>query len=157
MSVNKLLFNKIKEQVMAEPKSLSMRFFCRFLPKSVTNEHNCGTVGCIGGWAMLLMGLKKPLKAYKDWENREDSSPEVPSINEDQVAAALLGIPMTEARLLFYFYAHFGAFVNSDHPYQALADKLTHHREGSVNYAKVVCEAIDLCIFRGEQGLFAND
>lgn len=148
--MNTVLFQQIKEQVLAEPKSLCMRFFCRFQKPT---EKACGTVGCIGGWAMLLMGMKKPLKAYRDWANADGGS-EVPMIDEDKVAAALLDIPKSEANLLFYFYSH---IADESNPYSDLAEKLRHHREGTVAYAKVVCEALDRCLLRGKTGMFTND
>jgi len=56
---NKRLLEKIKLQIIAEPKQFIMRDYF----ESSDSIPNCGTAACIAGWACTLTKFKNPSKA----------------------------------------------------------------------------------------------
>jgi hypothetical protein len=66
--MNVRLLRKIQKHILAEPKRVRMEV--------IATEDDCGTVGCIGGWAAILSN-KKPDK-----------------FGDFKTACRLLGVPL---------------------------------------------------------------
>lgn len=145
--MNTTLAEEIKRRVLAEPRSVTMHFFCEFFSKDSAKGKKldwCGTAGCIAGHAILASGIQyKSLKAL--------------DINTEPVARELLRLSKREANALFYFYDHTDVDKAEQYPYVHLAVQLKKQRPGTQRYAKIVANAIDLCIERHRTGVYFRE
>lgn len=130
--MNVELAEKVKKAILAEPKQVNMNTFCRFDNKF----EKCDTVGCIAGHVLFESGLKDYLRKSSFIDYR-------------MTAAGLLGIPLEEANMLFYFFeADENSIEDCAQEYLDLGEELKEYTIGTKGYAKVVAKAIDLCIQR---------
>ena len=144
--MNVALALKVKAAILAEPHRVNMTYFYKL------GNTSCGTAGCIAGHTLFQAGLKKLLRAKDKYLNSLDANLPSPELNacfsELNVVTALLGLSNEEGRLLFFFHSDQGVDSLANSVYRLLSTRLQAVRPGSVAYAKIVAEAIDLCIER---------
>lgn len=123
---------EVRTRILAEPKSLNMGVWEERRGGFWGQLVGCGTVCCIAGHAIAARGGS--VRGMGGMDRNSDIV---------KIAASLLGIAAKEANLLFYFHKPY-----EGSPYYDLGLKLGVYRPGSMQYAEVVAQAIDLCISR---------
>lgn len=133
--MNRELLIRVRDQILAEPKKCDMSTWetrsgpTRIAGMLLGKGRDCGTARCIAGWTIQL------------------SSGDVHGIDgNDAVFAAameLLGITKEDAKPLFYLHEH---TATGGTKYEKIGRKLAAFPSGSKEYAKIVAEAIDLCL-----------
>lgn len=97
--MNVSLLRKVKKQILAEPRQVVMEgwFATRdgmphlYVPKKIPN---CGTAGCIGGWAISIKRQENPAKAKLFAENEY--------FDEEYNAAKTLKLTEPQGKRLFF-------------------------------------------------------
>lgn len=122
--INVRLLRRIQRAIMAEPKRLDMGDWLvrgqQRIQQNGLKEPDCGTVGCIAGWAAVLDKTSDP-KKFEDAE--------VSWMRADQI----LGLTHEQGNALFY----------TDEWPEKFFDKLDALKEQTRAYARVVCQRID--------------
>lgn len=87
--MNTKLLRRVQKQILAEPAQVIMEdWFCE--TRQSKRIPNCGTAGCIGGWAVALNEHKTPKEAS-----------ELFSYSMPQKARIALGLSRGQAERLF--------------------------------------------------------
>lgn len=118
--LNVKLLEKISEHILAVPDRINMNIG---LSVDTCYEHECHTVGCIAGWAVVLKKKQSNISStdwgYEWWSVKRE-------------ARELLGIPEAQDNELF---------LPEQWP-ERFAYRLAAHANGSKGYARVVVARI---------------
>jgi hypothetical protein len=128
---------EIRDAVLAEPHRLHMAH-------GIQHRKDCGTAGCIAGWACIIDAQARGKKTIKSIIKALGiamiTGTEFKWYGKDGIeskAAAILGMEEGEAENLFFFYEV------GRHKYMDLSQKLREVSVGTPEYAAIVVEAID--------------
>lgn len=102
---------QLKRMFVSQPARLNMAVFARV--SRAKNAPECGTVGCIAGW-LVLLNKRSPREGYKDTVRRLVHGGDLEYPGE---AARILGCTHWQARQLFYAgnwpYALYEAYASA--------------------------------------------
>ena len=154
--MNVELLRRVQKAILKEPKRVDMGQWIRtnlFGPKPGAGFPECGTVGCIFGWAETLAKFKslriQPGTIYKRAQGVRE---EVCHLTHPEIAsrgARLLDVTIDQAGGLFLgFLANNFRWGNWP---EDLRDRLDEYEPGTEEYAQVVSDAIDRFIQNPEE------